>query len=51
MSIDPYNAPAHYQLALALAAARHPDQARGEYERLRLLDAALARDLGALLQF
>lgn len=51
LSIDPYNAPAHYQLALALAAARHRDQARGEYERLRLLDAALARDLGALLQF
>jgi hypothetical protein len=51
LSIDPYNAPAHYQLALALAAAKHRDQARGEYERLRLLDAAMARDLGALLQF
>ena len=51
LSIDPYNAPAHYQLALALAAARHRDQAKSEYERLRLLDAAMARDLGALLQF
>ena len=51
LSIDPYNAPAHYQLALALAAAKHRDQARGEYERLRLLDAAMARDLGTLLQF
>ena len=51
LSIDPYNAPAHYQLALALAAAKHRDQARGEYERLRLLDAAMARDLGILLQF
>lgn len=51
LSIDPYNAPAHYQLALALAAAKHRDQARGEYERLRLLDAALASDLGTLLQF
>ena len=51
LSIDPYNAPAHYQLALALAAAKHRDQARGEYERLRLLDAAMASDLGALLQF
>lgn len=51
LSIDPYNAPAHYQLALALAAAKHRDQARGEYERLRLLDADMARDLGALLQF
>jgi tetratricopeptide (TPR) repeat protein len=49
--IDPYNAPAHYQLALALAAAQRRDQARSEYERLRLLDAAMARDLGALLQF
>jgi hypothetical protein len=51
LSIDPYNAPAHYQLAVALAAAKHRDQARGEYERLRLLDAALAHDLGVLLQF
>ncbi|HEV8700051.1 MAG TPA: tetratricopeptide repeat protein [Candidatus Polarisedimenticolia bacterium] len=51
LSIDPYNAPARYQLAVALAAAKHRDQARGEYERLRLLDASLARDLGALLQF
>ena len=51
LSIDPYNAPAHYQLALALAAAKHRDQARGEYERLKLLDAAMAHDLGALLQF
>ncbi|MEK7282372.1 MAG: tetratricopeptide repeat protein [Acidobacteriota bacterium] len=51
LSIDPYNAPAHYHLALALAAAQRPDQARREYERLWLLDAGLARDLGALLKF
>lgn len=51
LSIDPYNAPAHYHLALALAAAQRLDQARREYERLRLLDAGLARDLGALLKF
>ncbi|MBI1951064.1 MAG: hypothetical protein HYS34_06855, partial [Acidobacteria bacterium] len=45
------NAPARYHLALALAAAQHLDRARREYERLQVLDAGLARDLGALLKF
>ncbi|MBI1951584.1 MAG: tetratricopeptide repeat protein [Acidobacteria bacterium] len=51
ISIDSDNAPARYHLALALAAAQHLDRARREYERLQVLDAGLARDLGALLKF
>ncbi len=51
VSIDSDNAPAHFHLALALAAAQHLDRARGEYERLLLLDAGLAHDLDALLKF
>jgi hypothetical protein len=40
-----------YQLALALKAARRPDEARREYEALRRLDAILADDLRQALGY